>query len=184
VINHFAKLIAPYARRLSNMVSRGTVLMVDATGQTQRLQISLTAGDPKDGVEQIEPYGLTSHPHPGGQHVTAFLGGDRGNGITLIVGDIRYRLIGLAEGEVALYDDLGQQVHLTRNGIVINGAGKPITLTNASKVRMETNLEVTGEIKDNCDASGKTMSSMRTTYNSHVHVDPQGGSVSATTQTM
>lgn len=46
----------------------------------------------------------------------------------------------------------------------------------ALKVRLQTAiLEVTGEIKDMCDTFGKTMQSMRQTYNSHVHNDPQGG---------
>lgn len=44
------------------------------------------------------------------------------------------------------------------------------TVQAATKVRLETPLlEVTGDIKDKCDSSGKTMSGMRTTYNSHNH---------------
>lgn len=184
-MSELARMIAPLARRIGNMLARGTVTMANAANRMQTLQLKLLSGETKDGVEHFEPYGFTSHPKSGAEHLTVFLDGDRGHGITVVVSDRRYRLKGLAEGEVAISDDLGQKVHLTRNGIVINGAGKPITLTNASKVRMETSLEVTGEIKDNCDsASGKTMSGMRTIYNGHTHADPQGGSVSPTTQTM
>lgn len=183
-MNGFAQLIAPFARRIGNLLSRGVVTRVDSSTRVQTLQIQLLADEMQDGIEHLEPYGLTSCPHPGAEHLAGFLHGDRSNGVVIVVADRRYRLKGLAEGEVALYDDLGQQVHLTRTGIVINGAGNAVTITNAAKVRMETSLEVTGEIKDNCDSSGKTMSNMRTIYNSHVHVDPQGGSVAATLQTM
>ncbi len=36
--------------------------------------------------------------------------------------DRRYRLKGLQTGEVAVYDDQGQSVTLTREGIVVDGA--------------------------------------------------------------
>ena len=77
-------------------------------------------------------------------------------------------------GEVAVHDDLGQKVHLTRDGIVIDGAGLPVLFTNTPNIRMETDqLEVTGEIKDRCDSTGKTMSGMRQTYNNHHHNETQ-----------
>jgi len=48
-----------------------------------------------------------------------------------VVSDRRYRLTGLAEGEVALYDDLGHKVHLAREGIVIDGGGHNVSVINA-----------------------------------------------------
>src|SRR5260364_207023 len=66
-------------------------------------------------------------------------------------------------GEAALYDDLGQRVILTRHGIVIEGAGLPVTLRNtpevtlkaSAKVRIEAPvLECTGQIIDQCNAGG------------------------------
>lgn len=180
----FAKLIAPYARAINNMLGRGSVNLIDATGTCQRLQITLEGGSPKDGIEQIEPYGFTAHAHPGAEHVSGFMAGERGNGFVIVVGDRRYRMKGLAEGEVALYDDLGQSVYLTRGGIVINGGANPIRFTNASKVRIEAPLEVTGDVKDNCDSSGKTMAAMRSTFNGHTHNDPQGGATGGPNSTM
>lgn len=51
-----------------------------------------------------------------------------------------------------------------------------IFTVTALKIRFQTALlEVTGEIKDLCDALGKTMQSMRQSYNAHGHADPQGG---------
>lgn len=189
-----ARMLHPLLLQISNLLGRGKVVAVDSSSKMQRLQVRILAGEPKDNIEHIEPYGFTSCPQSGAEHVSAFFDGDRSHGITLVVADRRYRLTGLAAGEMAIHDDQGQKVHLTRNGIVIDGAGKNLTIQNtptitmkaATKIRMETALlEVTGNVKDNCDVpAGKTMSSMRSTYNTHTHTDPQGGSVPAPTQQM
>lgn len=118
-MNDLARLMAPYVRRLSNLLARGKVLAVNAASKMQTLQLGLLAGERKDGVEHFEPYGFTSCPLPGAEHVTVFMDGDRSHGITIVVADRRYRLIGLQPGEAALHDDQGQKVHLTRNGIEI-----------------------------------------------------------------
>lgn len=192
-MSDFSRLIAPFVRRIGNLLARGTVAAVNAATKMQSLQMRLLAGEVKDAVEHFEPYGFTSNPKPGAEGVAVFLDGDRSHGIVLVVADRRYRLKSLASGEMAIHDDQGQKVHLTRGGIVIDGAALPIVIQNAptvtvkaaTKVRMETPLlEVTGEIKDNTDTTGKTMSGMRTAYNGHTHTDPQGGSVSTPTPAM
>lgn len=104
-----------------------------------------------------------------------FPGGDRSHGMAVIVADRRYRLKGLARGEVAIYDDQGQSVTLTRGGIVVDGGGKPIVFKNAPKARFEMPIESTGDIKDYCDGSGKTMAQMRVTYNGHTHKENGDG---------
>jgi phage gp45-like len=129
----------------------------------------------KENVEHLEPYGFTSAAQDGAEAVMLFPGGDRSHGVAVVVADRRYRLKGLVRGEVAIYDDQGQSVTLTRAGIVVNGGGKPIIFTNAPKARFEMDIEATGEIKDLCDGAGKTMSAMRTTYNGHTHKENGDG---------
>lgn len=146
----FGKLIAPYARRISNMLARGSVTLADSSKKMQLLQVKLLAGETRDNIEHFEPYGFTSNPHPGAEPLAAFLGGDRSHGVVLVVADRRYRLVGLAEGEAALYDDQGQKVHLTRMGIVISGAAKPITIQNF------TDLNITGTGTINQTMAGGT----------------------------
>lgn len=164
------KLTAPISRRLRLVVSRAVIGMVNDSLKTQRLQLTLLDGEVQDGVERFAEYGFTSVPHAGAQAVMVCIGGSRSHGIVIATQDGRYRLTGMAEGEVALYDDLGHKVHLTRNGIVIDGAGQQITLTNTPKVRMESDLDVIGQVKDLCDsADGRTMAQMRTTYSGHTH---------------
>lgn len=169
---------------VKNLISRCTVALVNAAGKLQALQIRMLAGEVKDGVEHLEPYGYTSHPLRGAEGVVVCPGGDRSHGVVIVVADRRYRLQGLKPGEVALHDDQGQCVHLTRAGIVVEGAGKPITFTNASKLRVECPIECTHDITDRVGDGGSSMAAMRDTYNDHDHPDPHGGSTGKPNQGM
>ncbi|WP_312993400.1 phage baseplate assembly protein V [Achromobacter animicus] len=103
---------------LRNVVVRGVVAVVDAGRKLQAIQVRLTAGEVKGNVEHFEPYGWTSHPHPGAEAVVAFLGGDRSHGVVLCATDRRYRLVELEAGEVAIYSDEGDSVVLKRGRVV------------------------------------------------------------------
>lgn len=169
---------------VKNLISRCTVALVNAKGKLQALQIRMLAGEVKDGVEHLESYGFTSHPHDGAEGVAVFPGGDRSHGVVIVVADRRYRMQGLKAGEVALHDDQGQCVHMTREGMVVKGAGKPITFTNASKLRVECPIECTHDITDLVGKGGKSMALMRETYNDHDHQDPHGGNTDKPNQGM
>lgn len=122
---------------IENLIARGTVVLANAATGIQRLQLKLLSGETKDNIEHFEPYGFTSRPKNGAEHVTLFLDGDRSHGITIVVADRRFRLKGLVEGEVALFDDLGQKVHLTRNGIVVDGGTHPINIKTSGNVTID-----------------------------------------------
>lgn len=154
------------------LISKGLLHLVGDSSLVQKVQGEFHAGEVLSGLERYQDYGLTSVPLAGMELLTAFIGGDRSHGVVIAVADRQYRLKNLVAGEVALYDDQGQSVHLTRDGIVIRGANKPITLTGAPKIRCETELfEVTGQIKDLCETQGQTMAAMRETYNRHTHTE-------------
>lgn len=142
-----ARMLAPLKRAIANMAARGTVVLADSASKMQTLQIKLLADEAKADIEHFEPYGMTACPKEGAEHVTLFFGGDRSHGVTLLVADRRYRLKGLQPGEVALYDDLGQKVHLTRNGIVVDGGGLPVTIQNTPHVTADTpTFTMTGDL--------------------------------------
>ncbi|MDH1499349.1 phage baseplate assembly protein V [Comamonas terrigena] len=109
---------------LQNMVSRCTVALATAMRKMQALQIRLTAGEVKDDVEHMEPYGYTSNPHPGAEGIAVFPGGDRSHGVVVVVADRRFRLKGLKPGEVALYTDEGDKIHFER--------GRKLTVVTAT----------------------------------------------------
>lgn len=148
-----------------------------------KIQVKIMDGETPPNVDRVEMYGLSYRAHADCQAYVVFPSGDRSRGMAIIVADKQYN-IELADGEVCLHDDIGQKVHLTRSGMVIDGGGLPITITNTPKTRIESDLEVTGNIKDQCDGAGKTMTGMRETYNGHTHNDPQGGAVGAPNQGM
>lgn len=177
----------PLVKRVRLLVGKGTLHLVNDATAVQTVQATFLAGETRDDVERSQDYGFTSVPLAGMQPIAVFIGGDRSNGIVLAVADRTYRLKNLKAGEVAIYDDQGQSVHLTREGIVIRGAGKPVTITDTPKVRAETPmLECTGEIKDRCDTpQGRTMAAMRATYDTHVHPEnDEGGPTDPPTEAM
>lgn len=171
---------------LKNIVTRAVITALDAKKKCQSLGLKLIAGDTKENVEHLEAYGFTSAAKDGAEAVVLFPGGDRSHGIAVIVSDRRYRLKGLTRGEVAIYDDQGQSVTLTRAGIVVNGGGKPIVFKNAPKALFEMPIESTGDIRDRCDSGGKSMAEMRLTYNGHTHKEngDGGGTTDAPGQPM
>jgi phage baseplate assembly protein V len=182
-VKTFNALIGPIRRRVRLMISRALLSAVNDIGGLQVVQVKLLADEVRDSVERFQNYGFTSHPKPGAEGIVACVSGNRDHGVVIVMDDRRFRLH-LEEGEAAIYDDLGHKVHLTRNGIVVDGAGHQILFTNAPNARFEMNIEATGEIKDLCDTAGITMSDMRSIYNGHTHNDPQGGAVAAPNQGM
>lgn len=114
--------------RLRGMVSRAVVSLVNDAAKLQALQVTLMADQVPDDAEHFQHYGFSSVAHAGAEGIALAVGGSTGHTVVINVDDRRYRIKNLASGEVVLYDDLGHTVHLTRNGIVINGAGHPVTV--------------------------------------------------------
>jgi phage gp45-like len=65
--------------------------------------------------EYFQHYGLTSRPLAGAEGIVI----REGNHIVMIASDDRRYRLAIESGEVALYDDLEQRVHLTRDGIMV-----------------------------------------------------------------
>lgn len=147
---------------IRNLLSRGVIKLVNSAAKCQLVQIEMLGGELKDDVEHLEPYGFTSCPHAGAEHVAVFPDGDKSHGVVLIVADRRYRLKGLAAGEVALYTDEGDRIVL-RRGRRIEVKTLTLEVEAKTKARFDTPLlECTGEIRDKTG----TMQTMRDQYNS------------------
>ncbi len=128
MIRSVNKLLDPVKRQIRNSIARGVLTLVNDAVALQQVQIQLMALPQPDGsiaaeigsdIEVMGHYGLTSVPFPGAEAAYVSVGGVRAHGLVIAVDDRRYRLTGLAAGEVALYDDQGQVVHLTRTGILV-----------------------------------------------------------------
>ncbi len=162
-------LTGPLERRIANLLALAEVILVSVESGVREFQVKGFFGA-RDGIEHLESYGFTSRPFPGAKGLFARL--TAGKGFAFLVGDRRYQFQVDADGEVAIYDDLGTRVHLKRGGI--------LELKSTAKVRIDSPLlEVTGKITaaGNVEAGAEvkdqvgTMAAMRTTYNGHTHVE-------------
>lgn len=115
--------------RLFQTVGRVTLDDADDTHLWQEQRLRAHHNEQMREIEYAQPYGFTSYPKKPtkengkkreAEGIIVFPHGARSHGVVIVMGDRRYRLKKIAEGEIALYDDLGQQVHLTRNGIVMS----------------------------------------------------------------
>lgn len=192
VARSFAKLMAPLARRVRLMVRRAVVKLVYDDVKMQELQLAIFSGEVRDHVERWQDYGLTSSPLPGAEALVAAIGGNTDHCAVVKVDDRRYRLKNLANGEVALYDDQGQVIHLKRDKTIhIYGCDTLIadvatattvtcplvTVVAETKVVFDTpRVECTGDFHADGEVSDgvRALSADREIYNDHDH--PETGS--------
>lgn len=169
------------ARRVLMMIGRGRITTCDDSGPVQMLQVRLGADEIRDRTPRIAEYGFTSNPPVGSDVLAVFLGGERTRGVVVGTNHQGSRLKGLGVGEVAIFDDQGQKVHISRSGIVISGAGLPVTITDtpqithdAPLVHMTGDLKVAGDIYDRDGAKG-SLQHIRDDYDAHTHPEHDGG---------
>lgn len=134
--------IRDIGNRVMMMFGRGVLRGVDDSNGRQQLQVELLKNELRDGVEHMQNYGFTSHP-TGGDVAVAFIGGNREQGIVLVVDDRRYR-IPLQAGEVAIYDDQGNKVELLREMIKVT-AMQHVEVV-APTIKLVGNLDIVGNI--------------------------------------
>lgn len=139
------------------------------------------AGEPVSG-ELFQHYGFTSAPLVGAEFIALPVGGNSKHTVVVASEDGRYR-IQLKDGEVALYTDEGDYVHLKR-GRLIEVVTETLLVKAGTKVRFETplieqtgnvdiggdthavgNIKADGEITDHT----RSMLADRELYNQHAH---------------
>ena len=176
----FEKRLRRLRQMLQTVVSRAVVLLVNDIPKLQELQVSLYADETLDGVERFQQYGFASHPMPGAEAICLSLGGNRDHTVVIAVDDRRYRLH-VAEGEVALYDDMGNYVHLKRAGGIdivspaeVNVAAPSLGLTGAVTVTGELTVAGAFVATSVADETGD-LAAIRSAYNTHTHTDPASG---------
>lgn len=148
--------------RLRLLVMRGRVELVDDSGPAQLVQVKVLKGWTQDKVPRLAEYGLHSNPPAGADAVLLFLAGNPGDGVVIATGHQQYRLH-LQPGEVALSDDQGQVVKLSRTGVEITA---PLGLRITGDVTVTGNTAFTGQVR----ANGKRID------DSHKHTGVVAGS--------
>jgi hypothetical protein len=102
-------------------------VVIRTTGGTDQEAEVQGLGGWSDAAKIWSPYGFKSQALAGSESILMRLGGI-GELISLVVFDRRYSVT-LVDGEVAIFDDQGQKVHLKRAGIEVSvPTGKTITV--------------------------------------------------------
>lgn len=175
---------------LVRSLGRGRISRVDDSGPVQLVQMQLSQGETRDNTPRLVEYGFQSNPPEGSDAIAVFLAGDRTNGVVIACGNQSFRVRNLASGEVCVSDNRGQSVYLSAGGIVVNGGGHPVTITNTPEITADSPLmhctgdiqcdgaiRAAGDITDNCNSTGASMAHGRQVYDVHTHdvTKVQGG---------
>ena len=172
-------------RRIMLMVGRGRIKIGSDNKSVQTQQVRLSQFETFDDVPRLAEYGFNSMPPEDSDAVLVFVGGNRLDGVIIATGNQQFRMRNLKPGEVSISDNLGQSVFLSKSGIVVNGAGLPVTITNTPEVTCDTPLvHMTGDadivgnltVGKNIVAQGdisdhgvKSMAGMRAIHDQHTH---------------
>lgn len=138
-----AQLMARHRQTLA--FGRTTRAAQDA-GPVQLLQVRQSALELHDGVTHLQAYGFASHPPPGSDTLTVYMGGDRATGVVVATGNQTLRMRGLAPGEAVIHDAWGRTIRLSASGIVIDGNGTAVTVIG--------DLHVSGDVISHYGTSG------------------------------
>lgn len=164
------RVLGPIRRRLAHLVARAVVTLVNDAAKMQTLQLGLLADEALDGAEHWHPYGFTYKPHAGAEALVLAVGGHRAHSVVIACADRRYRLTALEDGEVALYSDEGDKIHLKR-GRVIDLVTETLNISAISAVNFDTPvINTTGQIVSAGDQVAAGIS-----QTGHVHGGVQSG---------
>ena len=161
--------------RLFNLIAFGRVSLVDDSGDFQLVQMirraTGTGGGSRltDRLRRISQFGFTSVPPVDADLVVINRNGDSAHGIAIASAHRASRPRGLKEGDTAIHDVRGRIIRLTADGIEVDGAGGPVTVTNASKVRCDCDIEATGDIVARVDGKAVSLSKLHDVFNQHIH---------------
>lgn len=168
--------------RIIQMFGLAKVTLVDDSQSTQILQVDEgpigQSGDRiVDKLQAVGQFGFASNPPRGAIALLARFGGLRS--IMLAIGSIHLasRLKNLGEGDVAVYDVRGTKIWLSSTGIVVDGAGLPMTIQNVGTLTLNGEMHVTGDIKFGPNQT--SLIAFLNAYDGHKHTGIQRGGASS-----
>lgn len=164
------RLLSPLRRGLQQVVRVCTLNRVNDAAEIQTVQVETLSGEVIE-VPRIQDYGITSVPLPGAKGVVVAIGGKTNGYVCIKMDDKRYRQVNLKPGEVALYDNQGQLVHLKEGGQMDLIANTQIT-AKVPSFRIEGDLAVTGDVVADADSSAVSLTT-------HTHPGDSGGNTGA-----
>ncbi len=134
--------------RLHNLIAFGRVSTAKDDEDLQQLQITEKAFGKGfadrilDKVIRLTEFGFTSVPPIDSEAMMLRRNGDRGLSVVVSTSHRPSRLKGLKPGDTAIYDVRGAKVTLTEDGLVIDCAGLPAHISNATTVTIEGSSKI------------------------------------------
>lgn len=199
------------------MIAFGRITFVDDSGPVQLIQVKFPGAlAPRivDKIPRVQDYGFSSNPPIGSEAVVVSLQGDPSKGVAVGTNNQKLRRTSLLSGESVMYDNAGQYIYISANGIFIHAHDTPVTIDGASEilatsegpmtitaqgvvtlnapagavingnVQILGNLGVTGDIVDLSGTNTVPVGELRTKYNAHAHTGVQTGSGTTATTNM
>src|SRR5277367_5155061 len=155
-------------RALNSGGARGTVSSMATNTLLNSMTGQMFAGENRQGMEHFEPFGFTAatisqNADGVAEALMHYVTGARGHAAAGVVGDRRYRPLGLQQGENAQHDDIGQMTLLRRTGaflLSLDGQGGANSQTpGANNNRMVSMRHVMKEKQPRTPMSGGDTSS-------------------------
>lgn len=115
IIAQLDRLLSPIRRKIASMIVCALIESVDDSKDIQLVKVSLGKDEVQDGVERVQPFGLTSNPPDKSEAVVVYAGGNRKHGIVVTCDSGKYRIKGLPKGAVAVYNSNGDMIKLTKD---------------------------------------------------------------------
>ena len=160
MINLLHKALAPIRVRLSNIVNRAVLSMVNDSGSMQLIQVQVFSDEVADGVEHPQEYGYSSNcPIAGAGVVVMCPAGSRDQILALLVSNPSLRIKSLAPGESAMYNGLTGDTLVCKEDDTILATTEKFQCTGDVADGTETLDDVRQRLNDLIDH-----------YNAHTHL--------------
>lgn len=179
-----------------NLIGIGRVSLVDDTKDLQEVQITEKAYGHGfadrllDRVTRLVDFGFSSAPPIDSEAMMLRRNGDRGHSVVVATSHRPSRPKNLKPGDTVVYDVRGAKVQLTEDGLLIDCAGLPaqisnattVTITGSDEIHLDAptvsisgDLEVQGAITGHAEVtahqggSAVGLGALRDAYNAHKH---------------
>lgn len=129
MVELFRRWIDELKRRIFLIIGRGVVYAINNETKIQKIQITGLNSETLTDIERPQNYGFESYPDvTDAEAVIAYIGGNRDQGLALVVHDRENRPDDLEEGDVRLYTTGGQKIDLKSDGsiLITSAAGQDI----------------------------------------------------------
>lgn len=141
LIHEIHRALEPVWDAIRSLTTRVVLTRIDESRKLRTAQFKGRRGSTTQAAEVFGHYGFSSRPKADAEGIAIACGGVNDHLVLIATADRRVKIT-LAEGEVALHDDLGQKVHLTRAGIVIDTPGN-VTVNAGGSATVHADVDAT-----------------------------------------